>query len=475
MDRESYGDERGLCKIESALVAHASKLDHNVLVVFKLVFDSGVPMMRAFALILVSVCCVQLFGQEETYEILFNGTDLSGWYGAETMDPRKVASMTEPERAQWREKFKAATAAHWTVENQEIVNDGKGPFLTTEREFENYELQLEYKTVAQADSGIYLKATPQVQIWDFTEAGGKWNIGADKGSGGLWNNSPGADGKDPLRLADKPFGQWNQVRVIQIGARTTVYLNDQLVVDLAIMENYWDRKIPLIRKGPIQLQTHGGEIRWRNIKVREFTASQANRFLAGKDANEFETVFNGKDFEGWQGPLENYQVLNGNLVCKAGKGGTIFTEREYSDFQVRLEIKFPPKGNNGLAIRYPGNGDTAYFGMCELQVLNYDYPNKLDARQYHGSAYGMVAAQRGYLRETGEWNFQEVTVVGSKIKVELNGYVILDCDLTDVSEFLGDKPHPGMNRTSGYFGFAGHSDPVQFRNVRIREIKRKNR
>ena len=123
--------------------------------------------------------------------------------------------------------------------------------------------------MAKADSGVYLKATPQIQIWDFTEAGGKWNIGADKGSGGLWNNSKDNPGKDPLVLADKPFGEWNKLRVIQIGARTTVYLNDKLVVDHAIMENYWDRDVPLIRRGPIQLQTHGGEIRWREIKARE--------------------------------------------------------------------------------------------------------------------------------------------------------------------------------------------------------------
>mgnify|MGYP006192395349 CR=1 FL=1 len=57
-----------------------------------------------------------------------------------------------------------------------------------------------------ADSGIYLRGTPQVQIWDFTKEGGKWNLGADKGSGGLWNNSPGTAGKDPAVLADKPFG-----------------------------------------------------------------------------------------------------------------------------------------------------------------------------------------------------------------------------------------------------------------------------
>ena len=103
--------------------------------------------------------------------------------------------------------------------------------------------------------------------------------------------------------------------------------------------------------------------------------------------------------------------------------------------------------------------------MCELQVLDDNYEkatgNKIDPRQAHGSVYGMVAAQRGYQRPIGEWNFQEVTVKGSKIKVELNGMVILDGDVAAVKEFMGNRPHPGKDRTRGYFGFAGHNDPVR--------------
>jgi Domain of Unknown Function (DUF1080) len=138
-----------------------------------------------------------------------------------------------------------------------------------------------------------------------------------------------------------------------------------------------------------------------------------------------------------------------------------------------VEFKLPPGGNNGLAIRYPGHGDTAYQGMCELQVLDDGdkrYEGRIDPRQAHGSAYGMVPAKRGYLRPVGQWNFEEVTVRGSKIKVELNGTVILDTDLADVKEFMANSPHPGKDRTSGYFGFAGHSDPVEFRNVSIKSL-----
>ncbi len=192
------------------------------------------------------------------------------------------------------------------------------------------------------------------------------------------------------------------------------------------------------------------------------------------DEDGFVSLFNGKDLTGWAGPVDQYEVKDGAIACKPGKGGTLHTKDEYADYIVRLEIKLPPGGNNGLAIRYPGKGDTAYVGMCELQVLDDSSPKyaKLDPRQYHGSAYGMAAAKRGHQKPVGEWNEQEVTIKGSTIKVVLNGTVILDTDLSkvDPATFMGKSKHPGLTRTTGYFGFAGHGDAVQFRNIRIKKL-----
>ncbi|HEY7157375.1 MAG TPA: DUF1080 domain-containing protein [Gemmataceae bacterium] len=412
----------------------------------------------------------------EGFTPLFNGKDFTGWHGQKSdknFNPYTLAKMPEAERKakidEWNEDLKK----HWKVENGEIVNDGQGVYLTTDKDYGDIELLIEYKMLPKGDSGIYLRGTPQVQIWDYTKEGGKWNLGADKGSGGLWNNSPGAPGKDPLVLADKPFGEWNSFRIIQLGERTTVYLNGKLVVNNARLENYWDRKKPLLKKGPIQLQTHGSEIRWRNLFVREIPGDEANALLRKFNTAEgFVDVFNSKDFTGWDGPLENYQVEDGAILCKPKKGGVIYTKEEYDDFVARLEFKLPKNGNNGLAIRYPGTGDTAYSGMCELQVLDDDYKG-IDPRQAHGSAYGMVAAHRGYQRPIGEWNYQEVTIKGSTIKVELNGTLILDCDLSKVTEHLGKRPHPGKDRTVGHFGFAGHNDPVAFRKIQIKRLDKK--
>ena len=308
-------------------------------------------------------------------------------------------------------------------------------------------------------------------MWDLTDAG-KFPKGAHLGSGGLWNNTEGAPGKNPFVLADKSFGQWNRFRIRQVGARTTVWLNDILVVDHATMENYWDRESPLFVAGPIELQTHGGEIRWRNIYVRELSGEEANAVLREHEGQSFASLFDGKSLDGWHGATENYEVSDNSIRCKAGKGGMLLTEKEYGNFIARVEFRLPPGGNNGLVIRSPGEGDAAYMSMTELQVLDSEHEKyaNLDNRQYHGSSYGMVAAKRGFLRETGEWNFQEVTVNGSTIKVELNGNIILNADLATVTEFMKDRPHPGKDRTSGFFGFAGHNDPVEFRNVSIKEL-----
>jgi hypothetical protein len=186
----------------------------------------------------------------------------------------------------------------------------------------------------------------------------------------------------------------------------------------------------------------------------------------------FVSLFNGRDLAGWTGAVDGYEVRDGAIVCRTGAGGTLYTRGIYRNFVVRLEFRLPPAGNNGLAIRYPGSGDPAYAGMTELQVLDDGDPKyaSIDPRQAHGSAYGMVAATRGHLKPAGQWNEQEVTVQGSRIKVVLNGATILDTDLAAVTTFMADTPHPGKDRTEGHFGFAGHNDPVAFRNIRIREL-----
>jgi len=412
---------------------------------------------------------------------LFNGKDLTGFRGGDTFDHRKLLAMPEADRAaqiaKWTKTLTEVDAKtgkpNWHVENGELVNGGNGAYATTEKDYGDFELLLEYKTVPLADSGIYLRGVPQVQIWDSTEKA-KFNIGANKGSGGLWNNSPGAPGKDPLVLADKPFGQWNSFRIVMVGSRVSVWLNGQSVVQHAVMENFYDRKKPIPARGPIQLQTHGGEIRWKNVFIREIGGTEANQILASHGQEGFKSIWNGKDLTGWNGAVADYEVVDGSIRCKKGKGGCLFTQAEYADFAFRAEVQVPSAGNNGFAIRYPGSGDAAYVAMTELQVLAEDYEaktgSKLDPRQAYGGAYGMAPAHQGYQRPNGEWNFQETYVQGSRIRTELNGFVILDADLSTITNYMANSPHPGKTRTKGHFGFAGHNDPVAFRNLSVKPL-----
>lgn len=424
----------------------------------------------------------------EGFVALFNGKSLDGWWGAKTEDPREYMALPPEQLAEKKAASLEDINEHWSIENGELVNDGHGLYLTTDKFYGDFELLIDYKTVAKADSGIYLRGIPQVQIWDYTDEK-KFSIGGDKGSGGLWNNAAGAPGKDPLVLADKPFGEWNAFRILMVGERVSVWLNGKLVVDHARMHNFYDRKKPegergpLPKVGPVQLQTHGGEIRWRNTFIREIGVEEANDILASKNASGFESVFNGKDLTGWAGAVDDYMVEDSAVLCKPDKGGTLFTEGQYGDFVVRLEMVVPPGGNNGLAIRYPGTGHGTWGSFCELQVLDDGHPRyndpkdpkyyALNPRQAHGAVYARVAPHRGYLRPAGQWNFQESTIVGTTAKVELNGFLILDVDVSkvDPATFMYPVEHfPGRDVMKGHFGFNGHKDPVRFRKILIKKL-----
>ncbi|MCX8108949.1 MAG: DUF1080 domain-containing protein [Verrucomicrobiae bacterium] len=188
----------------------------------------------------------------------------------------------------------------------------------------------------------------------------------------------------------------------------------------------------------------------------------------------FVSLFDGQSLTGWKlvgGHGKGYFVRDGCIVCPADGGGNLFTEREYSDFILRFEFKLSPGGNNGIGIRAPYEGDAAYVGM-EIQVLD-DYADQykdLHPWQYHGSIYGIVAAKRGSLKKAGEWNEEEIVAQGRRIKVTVNGQVVVDADLNQVTDPDVIQKHPGMFRTKGHIGFLGHGSHVEFRNIRIREL-----
>jgi len=204
----------------------------------------------------------------EGFTTLFNGKDLSGWKGllkAPNDNPIKRAALTPEQFAAAQKEADESMRAHWKVENGAFVFDGKGRSLCTSRDYSDFELLVDWKLPAHGDSGIYLRGSPQVQIWDPYSQPTK--AGSEVGSGGLYNNQKSPS--KPTRIADKPIGEWNRFRILMQGEKVSVYLNEELVVPNVTLENYWDRNLPIFPVGQIELQNHGDQLWFKNIYIRE--------------------------------------------------------------------------------------------------------------------------------------------------------------------------------------------------------------
>lgn len=409
----------------------------------------------------------------EGFVQLFNGEDLKGWKGL-VANPLERAKMNERTLSQRQERANEEMRNGWKVENGELTFTGEGNNIATEKKYGDFEMLVDWKIYDEGhqdgDAGIYLRGTPQVQIWDISRV----KDGAQVGSGGLYNNE--VNPSDPLLVADNPLGEWNTFRILMKGDRVTVYLNGELVTDNVILENFWDRSLKIFPEEQIELQAHGSRIGYRDIYIREIPRQEPFKLSAEEEKEGFDVLFNGTNMYKWTGNTKDYVIEDGVLVVREpefGSGGNLFTKEEYSDFVLRFEFKLTPGANNGLGVRAPLEGDVAYEGM-EIQILDNDadiYKN-LEEYQFHGSVYGVLQAERGYLKPVGEWNYQEVIVNGPKIKVILNGTTILDGDISDArkNRTLDGKDHPGLKRDKGHIGFLGHGSTVWFRNIRVKDL-----
>jgi len=194
------------------------------------------------------------------FQALFNGKDLTGWKGL-VGNPKTRAKMTDEQLAAAQKKADERVRAHWKIEDGVLVFDGKDGPLCTAKDYGDFEMYVDWKIHPGGDSGIYLRGTPQVQIWDRKE-----------GSGGLYNNKKNA--RVPLVAADNPPMQWNRFRIKMIGERVWVWLNGEKVVDNTVMENYWERDKPIYPTGQIELQNHGSTLWFRNVYLREIPREQ---------------------------------------------------------------------------------------------------------------------------------------------------------------------------------------------------------
>lgn len=404
---------------------------------------------------------------DEGFKSIFNGKDLTGWQGL-VENPVARAKMTSVELERKQAEANVMVPASWSVKDGCIWFNGKGDNLCSVVQYGDFELLVDWKITKDGDSGIYLRGTPQVQIWDTSRT----DVGAQVGSGGLYNNQ--INPSKPLKVADNPVGDWNSFRIVMIGEKVSVWLNGELVVNNVTLENYWNPKIPIFPKGPVELQAHGTDLAFRDIYIREISEKDFN-LTADEKAGGFVSLFNGRNLDNWIGNKQSYVAEDGLIVIKPenGSGGNLYTEKEYSDFIFRFEFQLTPAANNGIGIRAPLEGDAAYVGM-EIQVLDNtaDVYSNLQPYQYHGSVYGVIPARREYLKPVGEWNNEEIAAKGTRITVTLNGTVIVDGDIAGPRDngTMDHNEHPGLKNRTGHIGFLGHGSVVKFKNIRIKDL-----
>ncbi|MDR3141945.1 MAG: DUF1080 domain-containing protein [Tannerellaceae bacterium] len=410
----------------------------------------------------------------EGFVSLFNGKDLTGWKGL-VENPVARAKMKPAQLEKAQIKADGQMRNDWKVEDGLLVFDGSGyDNICTVKQYGDFEMYVDWKLDPdghEPDAGIYLRGTPQVQMWDTSRV----KAGAQVGSGGLYNNR--LHESKPLKVADNRLGEWNTMYIRMIGDRVTVRLNGELVTDNVILENFWDRRQPIFPAEQIELQAHGSKVYYRNIYVKELERTEPFSLSDEEVKEGYKLLFDGTNMFEWTGNTVDYTLKEDGtitLVPDKGSGGNLYTRNEYGNFVFRFEFMLTPAANNGLGIRTPKEGDAAYVGM-ELQILDSEHPvyKDLQAYQYHGSVYGVIPARRGFLKPAGEWNCQEVIADGDHIRITLNGEVILDGDVREATKNgIPDKrEHPGLFNRKGHIAFLGHGSEVKFRNIRIRELK----
>ena len=433
-----------------------------------------------FLNVMAVTLCVQGAEPPAGFVSLFNGRDLAGWRGRPHLDPRKEAEGTPEARGQRQDEWNRDMAAHWKVDKDVIVSDGEGMFLTTDRDYGDVELLIDWMLpVSCADSGIYLRANPQVQIWD-PDCERDFKNGNQKGSGGLWNNPAESPGRFPLVKADKPTGQWNATRIRMQGDRVTVALNDQLIVDNQPLANFFEKGQPLPARGPIQIQTHGAPMHVRNVFLRELSTLDGSG-PGWRDLGQ-------ADFENVNCDPGTWTWQDGSVHCTGTPVGVIRTKQQFINFELATDWRhLSAAGNSGVFLWSPPaalenlpRGKLPPGGI-EVQVLDHGFTvqyekstgKKADWFTTDGDVFPVgSSAMRPFppvspdgkrsfpsarhTRGTPEWNQYYVRAIDGEVRLWVNGH--------EISGGTGCTP------ATGHLCLESEGAPVEFRHLRIREL-----
>ena len=177
----------------------------------------------------------------------------------------------------------------------------------------------------------------------------------------------------------------------------------------------------------------------------------------------FKPLFNGKDLTGWhlrRPDAENsWTVADGVLknTVEAGHHGVdLVSDAKFWNFTVKYEYMVPDGSNSGFYLR----------GRHEIQILG-DFASGKTAKTGNGAIYNQTAPSEFASKPAGEWQTVEVTMIGNKITVILNGKKIHDnveCDHATGSQLDDNVKEPGS------FFLQGDHGTVSFRNIMVKEL-----
>lgn len=399
---------------------------------------------------------INAFSSDHGFRSLVNENDLSGWDGFNA-DPMLIKTAHSKKPAKNKSNANADGIRNWSIRDGQLSGIGNHAIATVKK-FGDFELFFDCRPMDSAGAGaIFVRG---VQLLEFSKK----------------KNSAGNNAIKQLIL-ENPEGEWNNFHIIMKGDRVSVFENGTEIMSKIALENSRNPGLPIPSEEQIALCAFGSGIEYRDIYIKEM-APIPPFVLSDEEKNDgFSILFDGTNMFQWTGNMADHIMEDGNISVtpKNWEHSNLYTKSDYGDFILRFEFQLTPHANSGIGIRAPApvEGHPGYSGT-EIQILDDDadiYKN-LKPYQYHGSVYGVIAAKRGFLKPTGDWNYQEISAIGNRIKVTLNGTTIVDGDVLEASKngTIDGKNHPYLLRSSGRIGLLGHGDHIKFRNIRIKPI-----
>ena len=277
-------------------------------------------------------------------------------------------------------------------------------WLRSEEQYENFVLELEYQAVGWAEGGVYFHAPLH---GDPVKSGIKIHLRHERSEESVRSTGAIYDVRAPITAANEPGDAWNRLRIDMDWPRLRVTLNDVLIQDVHMERS--DALRRRLRKGYIGFEDSGTRFRFRNIRILELPATEA----------EWTMLFNGRDLTGWEEEGEaEWDVVDGKIVTGGGDG-VLRTTGVYSGFEFHTYFRTTPHANGGIFYRLMDRGPDL---PARYEVQIYNVPT---ATNPTGSIYGIVPAIDAGCR-SGEWCLMQLISDGPYSRVLINGKTVAE-------------------------------------------------